>query len=404
VIAEPLRDLAVPLDQLRMLKGNPRRGDVAAVKRSLERFGQRKPVVARADGTVIAGNHMLAAARELGWPELAVTRVDDDDATAKAFALADNRTAELGSFDLGDLAAMAADVFAVDPGLLEAASYSEADLNALLAGVEVPAKLTDADAVPEPPVEPVSRPGDLWLLGPHRLLCGDATKRDEVARVLDGVRPDLLVTDPPYGVAVGSAGTKTSRLSISGDLTQAAIPLAFAVAVEALADDARLYLFGGSSNVTMYAGLFDHYLRQQVHLIVWMKENFVLRPNLYHSRFELVYFGWKGNGGAAEHWYGDRKQVDLWEVARDRDGLHPTQKPVEVCSIPIRNSCPPGGAVLDPFAGSGSTLIAAHGLGRTCYALELEPATADVACRRWQEHAGIKPVLEATGGPHDFTG
>lgn len=123
MIADSLRDLAVPLDQLRPLEGNPRRGDVAAVRRSLERFGQRKPVVARADGTVIAGNHMLAAARELGWPALAVTRVDDDDATAKAFALADNRTADLGSFDPSLLAAMIAEVEMADADLLLAASY-----------------------------------------------------------------------------------------------------------------------------------------------------------------------------------------------------------------------------------------------------------------------------------------
>jgi DNA modification methylase len=181
--------------------------------------------------------------------------------------------------------------------------------------------------------------------------------------------------------------------------------VAFAVALEYLDVDARLYLFGGSGNLSMYSGLFDAHLRQQVHIMVWVKESFVLRPNGYHSQFELVYFGWKGRGGDLVNWYGDRKMSDVWQVSRD-SGLyrvHPTQKPVAVCSIPIRNSCEPGGLVYEPFGGSGSTLIAAHGLGRRARVLELDPHYVDVICRRFQEHTGEKPVLERTGEPVDFT-
>ena len=200
MIAEPLRPLARPIGEFRLLDGNPRRGDVESVKRSLKRFGQRKPIVVREDGTVEAGNTTLKAALELGWSEIAVAAFGDDDATAKAFALADNRTSELGSFDLAALAAMAVEVQAADPELLEAASYSEADLNALLAGQRVPEKRTDPDAVPDAPAEPVTVLGDLWLLGQHRLLCGDSTHKQTVWRLLGAVKPALLVTDQPYGV------------------------------------------------------------------------------------------------------------------------------------------------------------------------------------------------------------
>jgi DNA modification methylase len=410
VIAEPLRDLAVPLDQLRPLEGNPRRGDVAAVARSLRRFGQRKPVVARADGTVIAGNHMLAAARELGWAELAVTRVDDDDATAKAFALADNRTAELGSFDLGDLAAMAADVQAADPALLAAASYSEEDLNALLAGVEVPAKLTDPDAVPEPPAEPVTRPGDLWLLGPHRLLCGDAMVATDVERLLDGGKADCMWTDPPYGVDY--VGKTADALTIKGDDQAGLSSLlrgAFAAASTVLKPGAALYIAHPAGALcTVFLQAFQDAGWRLHETLVWVKDVFVLGHADYHYQHEPILYGYtacegrRGRGGAG--WYGGNDQASVFAVPRPkRSETHPTMKPVDLIEPHLRNSCPPGGTVLDLFGGSGSTLLAAHGTGRVARLMDLDPTYVDVACRRYQEHTGTKPVLEATGEPHDFT-
>jgi DNA modification methylase len=195
-------------------------------------------------------------------------------------------------------------------------------------------------------------------------------------------------------------GGDKGKNSISGDLTQAAIPVSFGLAVEdALDSNARVYLFGGSGNWTMYSGLFDFHLRMQVRPIVWAKEHFVLRPNGYHSQFEMVYYGWKGHGGANDLWFGDRKGSDLWQVSRqeaETEKVHPTQKPVETCAIPIRNSSPPGGLVYEPFGGSGSTLIAAHMLGRRARVMELDPKYCDVILRRFARFTGIKPerVLE----------
>ena len=200
-IVENLRALATPIDTLELLPGNPRVGDVDAVAASLNRFGQRKPIVANTAGVVIAGNHTLQAARQLGWTHIAVVRVDDDDATAKAFALADNRTAELGSYDDAALEAMVRDVLEFDAELLADTGGSGEDLEAVLAGLEppLPPPLEDPDAVPDR-APALTVPGDVWLLGPHRLLCGDSTVPSDVERVMAGGQADMVWTDPPYGV------------------------------------------------------------------------------------------------------------------------------------------------------------------------------------------------------------
>lgn len=397
---DTLTDLLVPVDSLAHYPGNARTHAEAVLRESLELNGQYRPVVVWSrNRQVLAGNGTLAAARDLGWTEIAATFVDVDEDAARRINLVDNRANDLAGYDEAALVGL---LEGVGPDLT-GTGYDQAALDELLARLAEPsAGLTDPDDVPEAPAEPKTRLGDLWQLGPHRLLCGDATRREDVGRLLDGARPGLMVTDPPYGVAWG--GDK-GKMSIHGDLTQAVIPVSFAIAVEHLDDNARVYLFGGSSNWGMYAGLFDAHLRMQVRPIVWVKETFVLRPNNYHSQFEMVYFGWKGHGGSAEFWFGDRKHSDVWQVSRDPIGerSHPTQKPVRVCAIPILNSCPSGGLVYEPFAGSGSTLIAAHGVGRVCHALELSPVFADVICRRWQRFTGEKPVLESSGEPHDFT-
>lgn len=401
-----LLPLAVLIESLDPLPGNPRRGDVEAVARSYEMFGQRKPVVAQRQGdhgVVIAGNHQLAAARKLGWDRLAVIFVDDDDPTAHAFALADNHTSDLGGYDDELLAQMIQEVSDYDAKLLAATSYSDDDLARLLADLTTEfTPRTDPDAVPEPPNVPVTKRDDVWLCGEHRVMCADATKRSDVEKLLGGCAPDALLTDPPYGVSHGSGITPAK--AIRGDIGQAVIPISFALAVEALSPDARLYVFGGSEQSPMYHGLWDHHLHAHPRVIVWVKESFVLRQVAYHSQFELVYWGWKGKGGGTKFWYGDRKTSDVWQVSRDRaaDRVHSTQKPVDLLRIPLTSSVAPGGTCLDLFGGSGSTLIAAQQTDRVAYLMELDPSYVDVICRRFQDFTGEKPVLEATGEPHDF--
>ena len=143
----------------------------------------------------------------------------------------------------------------------------------------------------------------------------------------------------------------------------------------------------------MYSKLFDHHLRQQLHPLIWVKEAFIIRPTNYHSQFEMVYFGWKGKGGAASYWYGDRKSSDVWQFARDPDRLHPTQKPVALVEKAVENSAAASDIVYDPFLGSGTTMIACEKLGRRCYGMEIEPKYVDVAVKRWEQFTGKEAVL-----------
>ena len=417
-IVENLQALATPIDDLSLLPGNPRVGDVDAVAASLRRFGQRKPIVANTAGTVIAGNHTLQAARQLGWTHIAVVRVDDDDATAKAFALADNRTAELGGYDDAALEAMVRDVLEADADLLADTGWAGEDLEHVLAGLEppLPPELEDPDAVPDS-APAITVPGDVWLLGPHRLLCGDSTVPTDLERVLAGERADCVWTDPPYGVSYaakqdmlnrtqrGSSKRLTSEIAADEldaqaleDMLRASLGAALAlsrpgaawwVAAPCLALPLRAFAV-----VLADLGVWRH-------TVVWVKDSFVLGRSDYHGRHEQLLYGWAP--GAPHTPPPDRSQDSVWEFPRPRaNDIHPTMKPVALIERAILNHTQQGDIVLDPFGGSGSTLIAAHQTGRHARLVELSPRYCDVICRRYQQATGDKPIAEATGRPHDF--
>ena len=405
-----LIDLSVPLTDLTPLPGNPRRGDVDAVVRSYSVFGQRKPIVARRTGgrdgrpvgIVIAGNHQLAAAEKLGWPTIAAVWTDDDEMTAKAFALADNRTSELGVFDEEALAEMLGEVSS-DAALLAAASYTEQDLLDLLNGRQGDG-LNDPDEVPDAPADPRSRPGDLWLLGEHRVLCGDSTDADVVARVLDGDAVGCLLTDPPYGMNLDTRYSKAPTGSRKSMLTRVPEMRDYRpVAGDDGPFDAGPHraFFDGVAEQFWFGA--DYYRRtlsgndQDGSWLVWDKRN-ENTDAVVGSGFELIWSATKHKRDLLRvHWAGIAGGAD----ARNR--MHPTQKPTALLAEILGRWTQQGCVVADPFAGSGSTLIAAHGLGRKARCVELDPRYVDVICRRYQEHTGDKPVLEASGEPHDFT-
>jgi DNA modification methylase len=441
MIVEGLLPLAADISTLQLLPGNPRMGDVAAVARSLEAFGQRKPIVAKLDGTVIAGNHTLQAARSLGWPEIAVVFVDDDVATAKAFALADNRTAELGGYDNQALADLIAEVQEADEHLLEATGWTGDDLLALLSDIDaagVGLALTDPDDVPDAPT-PRSVVGDVWILGRHRLVCGDATSSSVLDSLMGGSTAHMVWTDPPYGVSyVG--GTK-DKLSIMNDALGQ--PELHSLLVGAFSNFATHLRPGGAFYICAPSGDLETVfrlalidcglqLRQQ---LVWVKSSHVLSRADYHGWHETILYGWSDGDpfpvpdpepvelpegtalyeaghlnmlygwkdGAAHTWAGDRRQNTVWEFDKPAASrLHPTMKPVGLVSRGIRNGSMPGDLVLDPFAGSGSTLMACEGNGRSARLVELDPRYVDVICRRFQEHTGILPIAEASNREHDF--
>lgn len=430
-IPATLEALAVPVGDLVPYAANPRRGDLGSLRESLRHHGQYRPLVART-GTneVLAGNHTLAAAKELGWTKIAVTYVDCDDDQAARIVLVDNRSNDVAGYDDAALVELLQQVQG-DTGHLEGTGFSDADLAALLAEVTGdPVALTDHDDVPEEPAEPVSRLGDVWLLGPHRLVCGDSTDKGTYAALLgDGVEADLIFTDPPYGVDYQGGiadtpsgghkwtkadfdayaahrrrdGLKVSNDALGVDGTRALVRDAMAAAplkkggvfyVCAPPGDLVMEFRNAITEVTTLG------LRQTV---VWVKDQFTFGRSDYHYRHEWILYGWRK--GAAHFFVKDRTQDSVWEFPRPRRSkVHPTMKPVDLVSKALRNSSRPGEIVLDLFGGSGSTLIAAHAENRLARLIELDPVYVDVICRRYQEHTGTKPILERTGEPHDFTG
>ena len=398
-IAPSLRSLVVALSSVEPHPRNPRRGDVEAIAASLGRFGQQKPlVVQRSTGWGVAGNHLLHAARSLGWTTIAANVVDLDDATATAFMLADNRTGELGAYDDALLAAILAEQAAA--ANLAATGYGLDDVAAIIAA-SAPPDERDADDVPEPRSAADVRiaRGEIWQLGPHRLLCGDATDAEDVARLLGDTPVDLLWTDPPYGV--GYTGGGPERLTIANDTlgeegTRRLV--AEALRLAPLRPGGVFYLAAPAGPLHLQsllaigdAGLDAH------QTITWVKDRLVLGHSDYHYRHEPIIYGWRP--GAAHHFVGDRGQDTVWEIARPtRSDTHPTTKPVELVERAIRNSSRAGERVYDPFVGSGTTIVAAERSGRICLAMEIDVRYAQVVIDRWEASTGRAAVRL---GPRD---
>ncbi|MCG3133820.1 MAG: hypothetical protein HMLKMBBP_01085 [Planctomycetes bacterium] len=407
MIAPDLRQLARPIASLREDPQNARKHDrrnLDAISKSLAEFGQRKPVVALADGTVIAGNGTLAAAKALGWTEIAVATFEDD-ARARAYAIADNRAGELASWDDELLAAA---LSGVDESLRAACGFSTAELERLLRSSG--GGQGDPDAIPEPPAEPATKTGDLWLLGEHRLICGSATDPEIVRRVLDGATPRLLTTDPPYGIelhlewrdvaglnALGPAERSYMRsdahqsTSISGD-TKADWSDAF----ELVPSIDTAYVWHASAfAIEVGLGLrrIGFELKQQ---IVWFKGQFALSRQHYHWAHEPAFYARKKD---ALPFRGSRDQSTVWEAPSPKMIMsgsteerfdHPCQKPAVLYTRPIENHLEPGECLYEPFAGSGTAIVAAEQTGRRCIAVELDPKYCDVIVARWEKFAGKK--------------
>ena len=402
--AERLMEVfSAPIHQVIPYARNPRRNEraIATVAASLKEFGWRQPIVVDEEMVIIAGHTRLEAARQLGMTEVPLHIARGlTAAQARAYRLMDNRASENAEWDevllgleLDDLQFAGFD--------LALTGFDDDELARLLRHDDVDAR-EDEDDIPEPPEHPVTMPGDLWLLGPHRLLCGDATVAADVARLLDRVRPQLMVTDPPYGVdydpawrnKAGAAATRRTGKVL--DDHRADWREAWALFPGDIA-----YVWHGALHAATVAEslqLAGFAIRSQ---IIWAKERLVLSRGDYHWQHEPCWYAVKKSGKG--HWAGHRKQTTLWNIpSRDQDAttVHGTQKPVECMRRPILNNSSPGRAIYDPFIGSGTTLIAAETTGRSCFGIELNPAYVDVAIERWQRFTG-QPALFMTGEPFD---
>lgn len=385
----------VGVDTLVPYGKNPRVGDVGSIAESLEKNGQYRPIVVRAETKeILAGNHTWQAAKSLGWSEIAVSLVHGlTDEEAARIVLVDNRANDLATYDPAQLAELLASLSDVS-----GTGYSPDDVATLLASltdVQEPTALTDPDDVPEVPEEAQSRLGDVWRLGRHRLLVGDAT--GDLSTLMQGDTADLVLTDPPYNVNYeGGTGMKIQNDKMfSGDFRNM-LEQAFGNCSAVAQAGAPIYVFHADTervNFQTAAEAVGWTIRQN---LVWVKNTLVMGRQDYHWQHEPIMYGWLA--GAAHKWYADRKQTTVLEFDRPtRSELHPTMKPVGLVAYLISNSTQSGGIVLDPFAGSGSTLIACHQTGRTARIVELDPKYADVILRRYMEHTGDTPTLESTG-------
>ena len=392
----------LPLEQIIPYARNPRHNDeaVATVAASIAEFGWRQPIVVDEEKVILAGHTRLLAARQLGLKTAPVHIATGlSKAQAQAFRIMDNRSGENAEWADDLLSLELKDLLDADYNL-ELTGFNEDELAKLLDSLnENTVAQENEDDIPEPPEEPVSRQGDLWVLGQHRLLCGDATDAAAVEYVLNGIKPLLLVSDPPYGVEYdpewrnNAGATKTKRTGKVLNDDRADWREAWALFPGDVA-----YVWHGALHSKIVAESLEasgFAIRSQ---IIWAKDRLVLSRGDYHWQHEPCLYAVRKTGKG--HWAGDRKQTTLWHIAnKDQDAItvHGTQKPVECMRRPILNNSNVGQAIYEPFMGSGTTLIAAETTGRVCYGIELNPAYVDVAVERWQQFTGQTATLEDTG-------
>jgi DNA modification methylase len=420
-----------PIGTVRPYENNPRLNDAAveAVAASIREFGFRQPIVVDEEGVIIVGHTRFKAALKLGLEMVPVhVAVGMTQAQARAYRLADNQTAQLSGWDEDKLPLelMGLQQMGFD---LNLTGFSADELLRLLGSGENEG-LTDPDAVPEPPDEPVTQPGDLWLLGKHRLLCGDSSKAEDVDRLLDGAAIHLVNTDPPYNVKVeprsnnaiaaglssfqGATHHQSLDVSRHPEKSQPTTqklrakdrPLAndfvsdeefdrllhawFGNIARVLLPGRAFYLWGGYSNCGNYPPVLKAAGLYFSQAIIWDKQHPVLTRKDYLGAHEWCFYGWRE--GAAHQFFGPNNVTDLWAIKKvnPQNMIHLTEKPVELAARAMEYSSKPGENILDLFGGSGSTLIGAEQTGRRAFLMELDPLYCDVIVQRYEQFTGQK--------------
>ena len=419
--------------------------NIEAIKGSLRKFGQQKPVVVGPGNVLIAGNGTIAAAKALGWTTISIVRSDLAGAQATAYAIADNRSAELAEWDDENLTKQLVAIQAEDAELAAATGFLDDDIGRLID--ETNTSEVNDDAPPEPMDDAISRTGDVWVLGDHRLMCGDSSKREDLVSLLAGKTIQMVNTDPPYNVKVeprsnnaiaagnssfehspgyanhrGRAGQPTDGHAAPHKITKLRPkdrPLAndflppeefermlnawFGNLAFAMDPGAAFYIWGGYANCANYPPALKEnglYFSQS---IIWNELHPVLTRKDYMGAHEWCFYGWKE--GAGHHYYGANNETDLWEVKKvnPQSMVHLTEKPVELAVRAINNSSQRGENVLDLFGGSGSTIMGCEHTGRRGFSMEMDPSYCDVIVKRWQNATKRDAVLESSGESYDAT-
>ena len=399
-----------PIERLLPYIRNPRthsEAQVAQIAASIAEFGFTAPILAGSDGVIVAGHGRLAAARKLGLATVPVVVLDHLTPTQRrALVIADNRIAENAGWDEELLRLELAEL--QDEGFdLDLLGFDDAALADLLADEETTTEgNTDEDTAPEVPETPVSKPGDVWIMGKHRLVCGDATTAEAYARLFpDGERADMVFTDPPYNVNYANSAKDKLRGKHRPILNDALGEGFYDFIYDALAlimahTRGAIYVAMSSSELDTLQAAFRAAGGHWSTFIIWAKNTFTLGRADYQRQYEPILYGWPE--GAQRHWCGDRDQGDVWAIKKPvKNDLHPTMKPVELVERAIRNSSLPGNVVLDPFGGSGTTLVAAEKSGRVARLIELDPKYVDVIVRRWEDFTGKQATREGDGAAFD---
>ena len=392
-----------PLDRLVPYERNARTHSpeqVAQIVASIQEFGFTNPLLVDGADGILAGHGRLAAAKDMGLADVPVIVLDHLSAEQRrAYILADNKLAlnagwdeELLRLELGDLQLADFDLSLI--------GFSNDELAELLPDIEeLPPEGADEDAAPEVPEEPVTKPGDVWLLGKHRVMCGDSTSLDEVEKLMAGVKADMVFTDPPYGVDYdGGHATEKRREKLQNDDDVNMYDLPVKNAFLASNDDAALYLWFSDSYASEVITGLNEAGYQVRSWIIWNKNvaQFGAIGAQYKMKHEPCIYAFKR--GKAPNWDGPTNEVTVWDVARDhRNEHHPTQKPTALAERAMDNHTVK--IVLDLFGGSGSTLIACEKTSRQARLMELDPRYCDVIVKRWQQFTGKTATLEATGEP-----
>lgn len=431
-----------PIESLQAYSRNSRThssAQVAQLAASLQEFGWTNPILVDGDGTVLAGHGRIAAAKSLGMAEVpTISLAHLSEAKRRAYVIADNKLALNAGWDDDILKAELADLRAMGFDL-DATGFSGDELLSMIDGVAPHAGKTDEDDVPDAPAAPISKLGDVWLVGDHRVMCGDSTDLASIDKLLAGDKADLLLTDPPYNVDY-SGGTAAALKIENDNMTQVAfaafLAAAFAAFAGALKPGAAFYVWHPDPGGLQFRAACEVAGLQVRQCLVWAKSMFVLGRQDYQWKHELCLYGWKD--GARHRWYGGRKQTTVTELARggasspflqradgrwevfvgdrqfivsgdavveevassvlefdkpSRSELHPTMKPVALFERQMCNSTRAGDVVLDGFGGSGTTLIAAEKHSRRARLMELGPKYCDVIVQRWEAFTGRSATL-----------